>query len=212
MRNYSLFFILTIALHCLSLKADTLSSALIGSDGVISGHVEEQLVNGVVIKASRWVGDLPSYDYRFRILHEADAKFEVGEHVVIMVKLKDGVIKLHEHDLNKFTVRRVGATRIIVNNNSKIDPLERQYKLNSFFKIVEAVKQQKFLVAKEDYQDLLTKKKHQLNYQKKKPKAGRGIASVTTKPQANSNHMSALWLLLILGLLGTVVKTFYKKL
>lgn len=205
-----------MALSCFSLHAsNSLEEVIRISDGVIAGHIEEILEDSIVIRPTRWLSAVQNSDQNFHVLNVTNTQFEVGEHIIVLIKLNNGKNTLIEHALNKFSVRRIGARKIVINNNTDLDPLKRQYKLNEFFKEVEAVKNEKFFIAKLDYQKLLTRKRHQLSLQRsKRPRTGRSIASVESKSSSNSqgsNHISSMWLLLLLGFLGTVVRAVYKK-
>jgi hypothetical protein len=183
-----------------------------------------QIITKVTLKANKWLGKLrPSSDKlevyfpggkmgsRVQKVHGAP-KLVPGEKVVLLTQFNQGKNWVLNLGLGKFSVKRIGAHEIIINQIFPGKPDIGQIALADFFKMAEHIKQKKISVRFKNKYEIISDKEFYAHTNNKEDKStGRKIASIEEENTRSSNKLETYWLVLILGFLGLFVAFMRKR-
>ena len=232
-QKLGVFYILMLSLFSLKISATTFEPITIKthikeSDALISGEVssieninKDGLISRKIsIDLDKWVGfevesnnvDIyaPGGEIDGTKFHVTGApKFTIGEKVVVFINLIKDEFWVSNLGLGKYSVKRIGKRKIIVNQIFPGKPGVGQMDLQKFFELSEWVRKQKFTVR--------FKNKYEIHHEKvvsQYKKMGRGIASIESSDSANKSEekIPAYWLVIILGVLGVGFQVIRKRL
>lgn len=199
------------------------------SDGLVKGEVtaiesiihQGKIATKVTLHADKWIGLDPD-EYGFVDLYYpggqvddqvvevgGSPQFDLGEDVILFVKLHKKNYWVNNLGLGKFSIKKIGPKEIIVNQIFPNHPNVGQMRLTKFYELSQWVKKDKFTERFKDKYEL-NQEKHSRNFHQGKRK-GRSIASVTGKEKLEQHKFSAIWLVLILGLLVLLFGFLRKK-
>jgi len=233
MRNLKIaMFIFMISFQAMATLFQPISvkKHLIESSGVIEGEIvsieselgeNDKIVTRVILRPDKWIGNLemPETD-EVSILYpggqvgnqvrkiEGVPDFALGESVVVFIRNHDGEKWVSNLGLGKYSIKRMGNEKIIVNQIFPTEPNMGQMSLKNFYQIAQEVKEQKFSYRfKEKYelyneQDMIDTVKNQ--------KDGRAIASVD-EHEESASKFNPFWLVFFLGFLGLFVAIIKKR-
>lgn len=194
------------------------------SEGIVQGEVlavnserdpKIGVVSRVFIKADRWMqaevekGHIELYfpggevGGEGRLVHGAP-KFRPGEKVVVFAKKNDGKTWVQNLGLGKFSIKKLGRAKVMVNQVFPNVPDVGQMPLRSFLSLAKEIKNQKFEERFKDKYELATEKKMSALPQKRLSRS-RSIASVGNT-SVQSERMNPFWLVLLLGFLGAFIR------
>lgn len=230
MRKLSLF----ASLFILDLMATTFSPVTIrdqlkGAEGVVQGEVvavsserDEELgiISKVFLKADRWIGvDVVDNHVELyfpggelgdegSLVHGAP-KFKQGEKVIVLTNPHNGRSWVQSLGLGKFTIKKVGHTKVAVNQIFPNMPDVGQMRLKSFLSMARELKGEKF---KERFKDKYEREHVRSTTSSSHEAQGRSIASIGQAGDGKSGEKpSPLWLVLLLGALGVGVRLSWGK-
>lgn len=197
------------------------------SQGIIEGVVERiEFLDGedgrietkVVIFTNKWIGVTPQEESYTEVFYpggrigdkeykvEGAPKLNVGENVVLFTRTHNKKNYIQNLGLGKFSIKKYGNKKIMVNQIFPSYPNVGQMGLKQFYGLAEWVKKEKF---KERFKDKFeVEQERKAVMSKRKKLATRSIASVIPE---ESNKKSIVWLILVLGLLGIVSQFLRKK-
>ncbi len=200
----------------LSIKKQISDSSGVLEAEVINSEAVEledgQIFTKVFLKANKWIGVSPDHyhidvylpggtvgDKSLRV--DGTPKFTMGEQVVLMIKTHEGKNYLMNLGLGKFSIKKFGNTRILVNSIFPKAPKVGQMPLETFYKLAKRIKGQRFQNRFKDKYELHVEKESR---KVKIAKTGRSIASVESKITQEDSKVSTIWILLLFGFFGAV--------
>jgi len=223
MRKYSILIALLVfskVSFATLFQPISLKKHLLESSGIVQGEVVSQeaeldenskIVTKVTLKASKWMGDFEIEGEEISVYFpggevgnrgrriEGVPEFSLGETVVLLIQNRNDVDWVSNLGLGKYSVKRVGSEKVMVNQIFPTEPNMGQIPLEKFYELAKETKEMKF--------QYRFKEKYEVNneYQNlPKSKAnGRYIASVTQENESSS--LDPFWLVILLGFLGVSV-------
>ena len=182
---------------------------------------EGLVVTKFVLKLDRWIGlenfegkELSVFTPGGKLKEQVveipgAAKMNLGEKVMLLLgKDETENYWVKNLGLGKYSAKKIGNGIVLVNQVFPMDPKIGQIRMERFVGLAERLKKQEFKVRFKDKYEIQAEK--QVKYRKLTKGKGRNIASVEASEHANSK-MNALWLVLILGLLGGATAAFYSR-
>jgi len=202
----------------LSVKKHLTESSAVVEGEVISFESEldenNKIVTRVRLKANKWLGDLEFNEDEVSLFYpggqvgkqvrkiDGTPEFSIGESVVLFIKNDNGVSWISNLGLGKYSIKRVGDEKIIVNQIFPTEPNMGQMTLKNFYRVAQDVKSEKFSFRfKEKYELYNEQKIAQKSEQKHN---SRSIASVDEGDDTET-RLNPFWLVLLLGSLGLTV-------
>lgn len=199
------------------------------SDAIVEGIVafsetvehEGKILTKVSINLDRWIGVSPEDNQvdvfypggelngKHVIVHGAP-ELNLGENVILFLKKKnDGELWMNNLGLGKFSIKRVGTRKVMVNQIFPGYPAVGQMDLERFVDLSTWVKKTSFTVRFKD--------KYEVNHDKTVKQyiknQGRSLASLNAN--TNENHVEEFpiyWLVFLLGCLGVLFRLAKNKL
>jgi hypothetical protein len=222
-----LFVFVTIQVSATTFVPLSIKKQISDSSGVLVGEVinseaietkDGQILTKVFLRANKWIGINPDHyhaevffpggtvgDKSLRV--DGVPKFTMGEQVVLMLKNHEGKNYLMNLGLGKFSIKKFGSTKILVNSIFPKEPKVGQMPLETFYKLAKRIKGQKFQSRFKDKYELHVEsesRKIKIN------KQGRKIASVESRITQEESKVSTIWILLMFAFFGAVF-TILKK-
>lgn len=190
--------------------------------GVIYGRINsihsEQLEDGMIatyvnIFPEKWTGVDKEEEF-FQVYSpggkfegkglkvEGAPEYEVGEMVFVFVKYIDGKLWVNNLGLGKFSEKKIGRTKVLINQIFPSHPKWGQIPTKKLISILEKMREESFKTRFKDKFEIIREKKAKKVVSKRKiSKRGRSIASVEEREENESNGSSPIWPLLILAFL-----------
>ncbi len=206
----------------------SIKKQIIESDDIIHGEVRsiqsERTDSGIVtyaeLKIDHWLGDY-NPETEFVKLYfpggtigddvyevHGSPQFEIGESVVVFTKKVNGEVWVNNLGLGKFSLKTLGAKKVLVNQVFPGNPQVGQITWDKFVSLSEWMKKRKF---QERFKD-----KYELNKEKQartrvfERDKGRSIASIK-QAKSEKESFSVNWLVFLLAILLVVFKIVRKK-
>ena len=198
----------------------TIKKQLKTSSGLVEGTVisvtsellDGEIVSKVEILPDRWMN--LSVDDSVVELHfpggilgnkalkvEGAPKFIIGEKVVVFTNKFKNKNWISNLGLGKFSIKTIGQTSVMVNQIFPGHPEVSQMKMKSFYELSKWVKKKDFKLRYKDKYELSSEK--EIHLRRKARIKGRSLASIQNNQKENVTHkFPAIWLVLLLGLLG----------
>lgn len=218
------YVILISYLFCFSVYGTTflplsLKKQINSSDGIVYGEVLEkeflhnkefEVVTKVILKVDKWIGVGPT-DHLVEVYFpggtidnrtvqiEGAPNFEINEKVLIFLGKDDqNILWVKNLGLGKYSEKKVGTSKIFVNQIFPTDPKIGQISSDIFFEYAERLKDQKFF---ERLKGKYENNKGSLLSNTDKKILNRSIASQKEENNQKDHIVKVLWLLAILILL-----------
>lgn len=232
MRKYLILLGFILGVSSLQTLATTFSPVTIrdqikAADGVIQGEVvavgSERdprlgIVSKAFIKANKWMNgasaENPVVNNHIEVffpggtvgdegqlVHGAPS-FKVGERVVVFTRSHEGKSWVQNLGLGKFSIKKVGKTKVLVNQIFPNVPDVGQMPLRTFIALSREIKDKGFHTRFKDKYERQVEKS--MSLAPANEKRGRSIASINAKSPAEKP--SPLWLVFLFGLLGVGVR------
>ena len=211
MRNYLLaLMLLMLQSSSFALTYDGLRDDVRQADGFVEGRVEKIDSMYIDVKPLSWSGVEKNFEGNVRINLASKDMYELGEHVVFLIDNNIGHHTMLNGSHSSFTVRRIGARQILISKNSTQKSTLGQIDLGRFYEVIEQTKGSLINRPPVDYKKVLAHKREK-QMLKRRPKVSRGLASVTSTSDVNENKFSVVWLLLLMGTVGAVIRKLNKN-
>lgn len=218
------FWILSYSLiYATSFSPVTIKTQIQQSDSIIHGKVssiEYQDVDD--IKATKvelildhWLGDdfpeqsaevyFPGAD---DFIVQGSPKLNEGERVVLFLTKVDGRFWISNLGLGKFSIKRAGNKKVLVNQIFPQIPEVGQIELDNFIRLVKRLKKKKFHRRFKDKYEISLEK----NMKKQDKEASRSIASYSQDENSeNKEKSNVIWLIILLAALSFTARTLRSK-
>lgn len=212
--------VISFVAHSTVFRPLSIKKHLQESSGVIQGEVtsisseldeNNKIVTRVNIKAEKWIGDYYIENEEVSVFYpggqvgsqgrfiDGSPKFSLGENVVLLTKSADDYQWVSNLGLGKYSVKRIGEEKIIVNQIFPTEPKMGQIKLNDFYEIAKEIKGSKFQYRFKEKYEVYHKPEMENPIAQKT--FGRKIASVESLNQKSSS-IDPYWLVILLAVLG----------
>lgn len=204
--NLLLFFSVlgSVNLYASSILKDQLNS----SSGVIEGHVSASNSTKVSIMPTRWIGVELQGGKEITVATHNELSVNVGEHILVFLDNKE----IYQGAKGAYSIKRVGVRNLLVNKFRGVNPLESQYDLNRFYKLVEKVAHLKVNKTREHYKIALAKQKVHFQLRSNKHFAERKIASIENNDVVEKSNKNILWTLVLMCFLAAIVRKIHRQL
>lgn len=206
--RYYLIFLVLLSFN-LSAKIPELISQVKQSDGFVEGHIEKinlsESESELVLKLRASHGLAMPMTEKIEIKVDRRLKHKLGEHVLFFFKQQGSTVHSNFGKMSKFYIKKIGGVKVLLNPYRR----DTQMNLASFYEMVEAKLQRKIYFTESS---LMAQKRFKRDVLKQKMARNLGRSLASTK-DINHSHQSlhALWLVLVLGILGFVKRAFRVK-
>jgi hypothetical protein len=216
-----LFILFSIQVSATTFVPLSIKKQISDSSGVLVGEVinsqafetkDGQILTKIFLKANKWIGVNPDH-YHTEVYFPGGTvgdksvqvsgtpKFVMGEQVVLMLKNYQGKNYLMNLGLGKFSIKKFGNTKILVNAIFPKEPKVGQMPLETFYKLAKRIKGERFQTRFKDKYELQVESESR---KVKVDKRGRKIASVESRITQEDSKASTIWILLLFALFGAV--------